>query len=201
MNLRKLIALFATLIVMTGTMMSGTAFAAPTDEAAQAEEVTLKWLGIGPGIQRDAEEVWALWNEELQSHLPGVTVEFELHPPYEYADRFKLAMAANEQIDVANRMWMMNFFQEIDRGALMPLNDLLEEYGQGILDAVPSSPSTRSRSTATSTTSRRAGPPTGGRDSGSTRSSPTRPAWRRRAAASPTPSSAPRRSTTCWRRT
>lgn len=52
MNLRKLIALFATLI-----MMSGTAFAAPTEEAAQAQEVTLNWLGIGPGIQRDAEEV------------------------------------------------------------------------------------------------------------------------------------------------
>ena len=132
MNLRKLIALLATLI-----MMSGTAFAAPAGESAQAEEVTLNWLGIGPGIQRDAEEVWALWNEELQAHLPGVTVEFELHPPYEYADRFKLAMAANEQIDVANRMWMMNFFQEIDRGALMPLNDLLDEFGQGVLDAVP----------------------------------------------------------------
>ena len=132
MNLRKMIAFFAIL-----TIMSGTAFAAATSEAAQPQEVTLKWLGIGPGIQRDAEDVWALWNEELQSHLPGVTVEFEMHPPYEYADRFKLAMAANEQIDVANRMWMMNFFQEIDRGALMPLNDLLDEYGQGIVDAVP----------------------------------------------------------------
>ena len=132
MNLRKMIAFFAVL-----TVVSGSAFAAATSEAAQPEEVTLKWLGIGPGIQRDAEEVWALWNEELQSHLPGVSVEFEMHPPYEYADRFKLAMAANEQIDVANRMWMMNFFQEIDRGALIPLNDLLNEYGQGILDAVP----------------------------------------------------------------
>ena len=132
MKIRRMIAIFAMLAVA-----SGAAFAAATSEAAQPEEVTLKWLGIGPGIQRDAEEVWTLWNEELQSYLPGVTVEFDLLPPYEYADRFKLAMAANEQIDIANRMWMMNFFQELDRGALMPLNDLLAEHGQGILDTVP----------------------------------------------------------------
>ena len=91
--------------------------------SAKATEVIFR--SGGPGKQKDAEEVWSVFNDELQKHLPGTTVKFEIIPYGEYADRWKLALSAGDQLDIAGRYWMQNLDVEAAKGALTPLDDLL----------------------------------------------------------------------------
>jgi putative aldouronate transport system substrate-binding protein len=103
--------------------------------SAKATEVIFR--SGGPGKQKDAEEVWSVFNDELQKHLPGTTVKFEIIPYGEYADRWKLALSAGDQLDIAGRYWMQNLDVEAAKGALTPLDDLLAEYGQDIKKNLP----------------------------------------------------------------
>lgn len=129
--LRRVVVFLLVVLVPVGTTFAG------GQADGQAGEVELKWLAIGFEEQRDIPRVHELFNEELQEYLPGVTLDIEYEFYGEYDDRFQLAMAAGEKIDIANRMWMLDFQDTVRREAFLPLDDLLDEYGRGILDAVP----------------------------------------------------------------
>ena len=64
------------------------------------ETVTLKWM-IMTQEQADSQKVWAKFNEELAKVMPGVTVEFIPCAYSEYKQRFDLALAGGQQIDLA----------------------------------------------------------------------------------------------------
>jgi putative aldouronate transport system substrate-binding protein len=108
-----------------------------TGQGASAETAEIIFRMIGPGQQKDAQEVWDVFNGELGKRLPGTTVNFEIIPPAEYADRWKLALSAGDQLDVAGRYWMQNLDVEAAKGALLPLDDLLNEYGPDIKKNLP----------------------------------------------------------------
>ena len=97
------------------------------------EPVVLNFLTPGPGMQRDTIEVWEAFNEELQKHLPHITVNFTVATFEDYGDTFNLAMAAQEQFDIAWFGWMFSLGNEVERGSLIPLTDLVEDYGQDII--------------------------------------------------------------------
>lgn len=112
--------------------------AAGADEGSSAEDqVELKVRYIGPGKQKDAEMVWAEFNNQLPTYLPNTSVEFEIIPGGEYGDRWKLALSAGEQLDVAGRYWMQNLDVEVAKGAFLPLDDLIDEYGRNIKKNLP----------------------------------------------------------------
>jgi putative aldouronate transport system substrate-binding protein len=114
------------------------AFAAgQSDSSSAAEEVELIFRTIGPGKQKDAEMVWAEFNNMLPQYLPGTTVQIEVIPASEYADRWKLALSAGEQLDIAGRYWMQNLDVEVAKGGFLPLDDLIAEYGPNIKKNLP----------------------------------------------------------------
>lgn len=100
-------------------------------EAAAEEtldEVTLKvWL-VGTGKQKDADDVWAKFNEILPNYLPNTKVEFEAFTFDEYATKWSNAMAAGETVDLAWFGWKQNLDDEIAMGSLTPLSDLVDKY-------------------------------------------------------------------------
>ena len=118
----------------------------PTDDSedtgteelhSNADPVTLRWLIASVGdAPPDAPEVMDAINEKLQEFLPGTSLEITFVPFGEYDQRFTLE-AAGGNYDIAWFGWMQNLLTEVGNGALMPLNDLIDRYGQDLRREIP----------------------------------------------------------------
>lgn len=107
-----------------------------TEEVPEAEAYTVTmWV---PGTEgKDHGKVMEEANKLIQAKLPNTTLELRLIPASEYRDKFNKAMAAGEKVDIA---WLANWCAYVltdgyDQGVLLPIDDLLQEYGQDILAA------------------------------------------------------------------
>lgn len=113
----------------------------PEEPAEQPEEPALEQKTIqlmitGAGKQANSDKVWAAFNEQLQQYVPNTTVEFIDVSFDEYSEKFSQILASGEGVDLAWTGWLINKPQNIADGNLMPLDDLLAEYGQGIVDTL-----------------------------------------------------------------
>ena len=111
----------------------------PEEPAEQPEEPALEQKTIqlmitGAGKQANSDKVWAAFNEQLQQYVPNTTVEFIDVSFDEYSEKFSQILASGEGVDLAWTGWLINKPQNIADGNLRPLDDLLAEYGQGIVD-------------------------------------------------------------------
>ena len=110
----------------TGTVVS---------EEEELEPVTLKyWMAADK--TEDADKVEAEINEYLADVLPNTTVEITWVSFSEWAEKWSKAMSAQEQIDLAWMGWLNSVETEVSMGSLMPIDDLLAEYGKGIVDTL-----------------------------------------------------------------
>ena len=108
---------------------------APEETAEPAlEQKTIQLMITGSGKQANSDKVWAAFNEQLQQYVPNTTVEFIDVSFDEYSEKFSQVLASGEGVDLAWTGWLINKPQNIADGNLMPLDDLLAEYGQGIVD-------------------------------------------------------------------
>lgn len=108
---------------------------APEETAEPAlEQKTIQLMITGAGKQANSDKVWAAFNEQLQQYVPNTTVEFIDVPFEEYSEKFSQVLDSGEGVDLAWTGWLINKPQNIADGNLMPLDDLLAEYGQGIVD-------------------------------------------------------------------
>ena len=110
---------------------------APEETAEPAlEQKTIQLMITGAGKQANSDKVWAAFNEQLQQYVPNTTVEFIDVSFDEYSEKFSQVLASGEGVDLAWIGWLINKPQNIADGNLMPLDDLLAEYGQGIVDVL-----------------------------------------------------------------
>ena len=110
---------------------------APEETAEPAlEQKTIQLMITGAGKQANSDKVWAAFNEQLQQYVPNTTVEFIDVSFDEYSEKFSQVLASGEGVDLAWTGWLINKPQNIADGNLMPLDDLLAEYGQGIVDTL-----------------------------------------------------------------
>lgn len=108
-----------------------------TDTTKDAEPVTLKWIFMTPGEQKDSQEVWDKFNEELQKYLPGTTVEFEGITSTDYAEKWKLISASQENVDIVWHGWMVPYVTEVRKGSYMELDELVSKYAPSLLNEIP----------------------------------------------------------------
>ena len=101
------------------------------------EQVTLKWVTTGPGKLEDSDRVWAEFNKKLQNYLPNTTVEFQMIPSADYAEKWRLMSAAQEPVDIAWVGFTQNFVEEVGKGSYMDITELVEKYGQDMLAGFP----------------------------------------------------------------
>lgn len=104
---------------------------------SELEQETIQLWLTGPGKQKDSDEVWEKFNEMLQEYVPNTTVEFTVIPTAEYKEKYNQMLASGEAVDltwVAN--WVTGINEMIEDGNFMELDDLLDEYGQGIIDTL-----------------------------------------------------------------
>ena len=110
---------------------------APEETAEPAlEQKTIQLMITGAGKQANSDKVWAAFNEQLQQYVPNTTVEFIDVPFEEYSEKFSQVLASGEGVDLSWTGWLINKPQNIADGNLMPLDDLLAAYGQGIVDVL-----------------------------------------------------------------
>ena len=109
----------------------------PEETAEPAlEQKTIQLMITGAGKQANSDKVWTAFNEQLQQYVPNTTVEFIDVSFDEYSEKFSQVLASGEGVDLAWTGWLINKPQNIADGNLMPLDDLLAEYGQGIVDVL-----------------------------------------------------------------
>ncbi len=102
----------------------------------QLEEKTIQiWIGAA-GKQKDSEKVWAAFNELLQKYVPNTTVEFTNFPFGEYNEKFTQMIAGEEPVDLAWAGWVVNKPNNIRDENLMPLDDLIADYGKDIVEVL-----------------------------------------------------------------
>ncbi len=125
--------IFACLLAAStlGTMITGC-----TGGEKKVENVTLKYIMAGPGMQESSPEVWSAFNDKLHEKLPNVTVDFEVIPLAEYKQKVMLMMSAREQMDIVNN-YGLDFASEISNGSFVEMNDLLDEYGKEVKETLP----------------------------------------------------------------
>ncbi len=108
-----------------------------TTKEEELEKTTIQVMLMGPGKQKDADKVWSAFNEKLQEYVPNTTVEFTVVPSGEYKEKFNQMLASGEEVDLA---WVGYCSPSQDvltaDGSLMPLDDLLDQYGQGIKETL-----------------------------------------------------------------
>lgn len=109
-----------------------------TNSEKPAEEVkTIQLWLAGPGKQKDSDMVWEKFNEMLQQYVPNTKVEFTIIPFDNYQEKFNQMLASGEAVDLAWFGWVNgSVAQSAIDGNLMALDDLVSEYGQGIVDTL-----------------------------------------------------------------
>ncbi|MDD6484942.1 MAG: ABC transporter substrate-binding protein [Clostridiales bacterium] len=101
------------------------------------EQVTLKWIFVGPGEQKDSQKVWDKFNEELANYLPNTTVEFECIASADYAEKWKLASASQEDLDIVWHGWMLPYASEVKKGSYLELDELIDKVAPSIKEEIP----------------------------------------------------------------
>lgn len=127
----------STLVLMLAILMAlgCVGLSANAADVADLEQVELVyWIG-GDGEQKDSAEVYAAIDEKLTEQLHA-TVKWLNIPFSEYYEKWSKAMAAQEQMDLCWTGWMINIEDEVNNGALLPLDDYVE-YAPNLMASLP----------------------------------------------------------------
>lgn len=105
-------------------------------ESAEAlEPVELTWYIGWAQNTTDAEAVSAAITEYLKDTL---NVKVKLVFPGDYETQTQMALAAGEDIDICwTGNWGFDYLTNVAKEAFYPLDELLAEYGQGIVELLP----------------------------------------------------------------
>lgn len=111
----------------------------PDDTDGDTEEpVTVRWLV--PAVVEEGEDhdlVMEDLNKKLVERI-NVELVLDMIPSAEYADKVKLASTSNEEFDLMfTSSWLNPFVDNVASEALLPLDDLVAEYGQEMMASMP----------------------------------------------------------------
>lgn len=122
-NTMKKIIAFALALATVGSM----AGCGPKNEVGD-ESTKLKWyLPADNSSNKNVEDIYAEASAKIKEKI-GADVEFVAVPFSEYEGKLQILNAAAEQVDimfVSN--WANNYYSNISKNAIIPLDDLLEE--------------------------------------------------------------------------
>lgn len=118
-------------------VLAGTCIGCKKESTGKDDRVKLTWLFAGAGKLADSDMVWEEYNKQLEKVMPDVKIEFKNVATADYAEKWKLMMAAQESVDIAWVGWMLDLQSEVTKGAFTELNDLIDEYGKDMKKEIP----------------------------------------------------------------
>lgn len=132
---RKLFSLTVLPALMTG-LAAGPAVIAMASESPEQDPYTIRIVADGYCSQEACDEVAAAMTEILQP-LYNTSVELVRYDFSTYADIVESELASGEKIDLLGGVSNIGIASSARQGQVLPLDDLLEEYGQDILADIP----------------------------------------------------------------
>jgi len=129
------VSIMIILMVVNGSILFANGQKDEGEESASEETVTIKWY-IDGTPQRDTDKVLVeankILNKEINANIDLIYIDWG-----NYNDAMQLKVASGEEFDLAfTSSWVFDFQQNAAKGAFLPLDDLLKEYGQNILEQV-----------------------------------------------------------------
>lgn len=107
-----------------------------TEEVKELEPYTVTMWMVG-NTSADDDMIMEAVNARIQETFPNTTLEIVRVAYSEYKDRWNKAMASGEKIDMGWSASNINHpLNGVENEVLLPVDELLETYGQGIVDAV-----------------------------------------------------------------
>lgn len=103
---------------------------ASQEEAGQEEKPVLKVLGYNASFDPNED----LMASEIEK-VTGYQVEYYMLPMENADEKLNIELSSGSKYDILNLL-SDQYFKIVGQGALLPLDDLLAEYGQNILSAV-----------------------------------------------------------------
>lgn len=122
MKLKKLALVMATAVALTS-------FTACSDKTAKnGDNVTIKWVLPGPGMQKDSEEVFKAVNEKLKTYkgFENVDLDITVYPSSDYQKKFLLLQTSGADVDVV-QTYSLKDTEEIRNGSFIPLDDYIKK--------------------------------------------------------------------------
>lgn len=103
-----------------------------TNTATQKlEPIELSWYTIGTpqkDVDRVFEEASKYTNEKINASIKMTMIDWD-----KYEEKMKIMIQSGEKFDMCfTCSWALPYDQMAQKGAFLPLDDLLEKYGQGI---------------------------------------------------------------------
>ncbi|GIO13239.1 ABC transporter substrate-binding protein [Cohnella xylanilytica] len=95
----------------------------------------LKVYTVGNFPQKDSEAVIGEINKYLKEKI-NAEIDFQGLPWSSWAEKMVLAYQSGEQVDLTFAPNWADFANNVAKGAFLPLDDLLAEYGKGITDSL-----------------------------------------------------------------
>ncbi|MGG1637489.1 ABC transporter substrate-binding protein [Paenibacillus sp. NRS-1760] len=149
---KTLAGLTVAMLVMSGCSTnsgsSGSPNAEPLSTSKPSEEIgsstsnsdtstyrKLKVYTVGNFPQNDSKAVVAEINKYLKEKI-NAEIDFQGLPWSSWAEKMALAYQSGEQVDLTFAPNWADFSNNVTKGAFLPLDDLLTEYGQGIMETL-----------------------------------------------------------------
>jgi putative aldouronate transport system substrate-binding protein len=102
----------------------------------ELEPVDLTWYFIGSGEVKDAELVNKAISDYVKDKI-NANVEIICYDWGSYDTKASTMIATGEPADIFfTTSWALNYRTNAQKGAFLPIEDLLAEYGQGIVEAL-----------------------------------------------------------------
>ncbi|UNK18429.1 ABC transporter substrate-binding protein [Paenibacillus sp. N3/727] len=106
-----------------------------TVDASKLDPVKLKMYMIGPN-QKDLPMVQEEINKYLTEKI-NATIEISMIDWGDYSQRMQVITSSGENYDIAfTSSWAFDYLPNAAKGAFKPLNELLDQYGKGIKEAL-----------------------------------------------------------------
>lgn len=151
LKIRPLIRSILTIFVLSTTLFTACAlqnsFPSDTTNTAAGEttkdsnnsdlpEVKLTWYLLS-NAQPDDSLVYAEANKYIKKKI-NATIDFYTLNMGEYSDKINVKLAGQEPMDIVfTSSWLNSYTDNIAKGALQPLDDLLDKYGADLKASIP----------------------------------------------------------------
>lgn len=131
MKVKKLVLAMATAVALTSFAGCG------NKNADNGEEVTLKWVMPGAGMQKDSELVFKTVNEKLKTYkgFENVNLDITVYASGDYLKKFLLLQTSGADMDII-QTYTLKDTEEIRNGSFLALDDYIEKSDK-LADAFP----------------------------------------------------------------
>lgn len=133
MKFKKVLSVLLAVSAVAGTVVSMSGCSGNSEDG-----IVLTWKMPGPGKQKDADKVWAEFNEQLKTYegFEDVTVNFEIYDASDYSQKFLNAQIKGGAMDII-QTYTLDFVKEARNGTFAPLNEYLDDEMKETKEELP----------------------------------------------------------------